>query len=269
MTDSVLVTEKTEPYTRVLAARAKNRPTSQDFIAGITADFMEFHGDRRFGDDAAVIAGIARIQDMPVTVIGIEKGHGLQENIRRNFGMAHPEGYRKALRLMKQAEKFHRPVICFVDTPGAFCGIEAEERGQGEAIARNLWELAGLKTPVLSVVTGEGGSGGALALAAGDQVWMLENSVYSILSPEGFASILWKDSTKAKEAAEVMKLTAADLYEKGIIEQVIPEPENLTPESLWQVTDRLDEKIEDFLYKYTNLTEEELLETRYERFRKF
>ena len=180
-----------------------------------------------------------------------------------------PEGYRKALRLMKQAEKFHRPVICFVDTPGAFCGIEAEERGQGEAIARNLWELAGLKTPVLSVVTGEGGSGGALALAAGDQVWMLENSVYSILSPEGFASILWKDSTKAKEAAEVMKLTAADLYEKGIIEQVIPEPENLTPESMWQVTEELDNRIDDFLKKYDSLSEEELLEHRYTRFRRF
>ena len=170
---------------------------------------------------------------------------------------------------MKQAEKFHRPVICFVDTPGAFCGIEAEERGQGEAIARNLWELAGLKTPVLSIVTGEGGSGGALALAAGDQVWMLENSVYSILSPEGFASILWKDSSKAKEAAAVMKMTASDLYEKGIIEQIISEPENLTPESLWQVTERLNDKIYDFLQKYTALSEEELLEARYARFRKF
>ena len=230
---------------------------------------MEFHGDRNYGDDKAIIGGIAKFHGRPVTVIVQEKGTNTKENIAHNFGMPMPEGYRKALRLMKQAEKFHRPVICFVDTPGAFCGIEAEERGQGEAIARNLWELAGLKTPVLSVVTGEGGSGGALALAAGDQVWMLENSVYSILSPEGFASILWKDSTKAKEAAAVMKLTAADLYEKGIIEQVIPEPENLTPESLWQVTDRLDEKIEDFLYKYINLTEEELLETRYERFRKF
>ena len=170
---------------------------------------------------------------------------------------------------MKQAEKFGRAVIAFVDTPGAFCGLEAEERGQGEAIARNLRELAGLKTPVLSIVTGEGGSGGALALAAGDQVWMLENSVYSILSPEGFASILWKDSTKAKEAAAVMKLTASDLYQKGIIEQVIPEPENLTPESLWQVTERLDDRIRAFLKQYTVLSEEELLEMRYARFRKF
>ena len=230
---------------------------------------MEFHGDRNYGDDKAIIGGIAKFHGRPVTVIVQEKGTNTKENIAHNFGMPMPEGYRKALRLMKQAEKFHRPVICFVDTPGAFCGIEAEERGQGEAIARNLWELAGLKTPVLSVVTGEGGSGGALALAAGDQVWMLENSVYSILSPEGFASILWKDSTKAKEAAAVMKLTAADLYEKGIIEQVIPEPENLTPESLWQVTEELDNRIDDFLKKYDSLSEEELLEHRYTRFRRF
>ena len=256
-------------WDRVQLSRKIDRPSGSDYIKALFTDFMEFHGDRNYGDDKAIIGGIAKFHGRPVTVIVQEKGTNTKENIAHNFGMPMPEGYRKALRLMKQAEKFHRPVICFVDTPGAFCGIEAEERGQGEAIARNLWELAGLKTPVLSVVTGEGGSGGALALAAGDQVWMLENSVYSILSPEGFASILWKDSTKAKEAAAVMKLTAADLYEKGIIEQVIPEPENLTPESLWQVTDRLDEKIEDFLYKYTNLTEGELLETRYERFRKF
>ena len=256
-------------WDRVQLSRKIDRPSGSDYIEALFTDFMEFHGDRNYGDDKAIIGGIAKFHGRPVTVIVQEKGTNTKENIAHNFGMPMPEGYRKALRLMKQAEKFHRPVICFVDTPGAFCGIEAEERGQGEAIARNLWELAGLKTSVLSIVTGEGGSGGALALAAGDQVWMLENSVYSILSPEGFASILWKDSTKAKEAAAVMKLTAADLYEKGIIEQVIPEPENLTPESLWQVTDRLDEKIKDFLYKYTNLTEEELLETRYERFRKF
>ena len=240
-----------------------------DYIEALFTDFMEFHGDRNYGDDKAIIGGIAKFHGKPVTVIVQEKGTNTKENIAHNFGMPMPEGYRKALRLMKQAEKFHRPVICFVDTPGAFCGIEAEERGQGEAIARNLWELAGLKTPVLSIVTGEGGSGGALALAAGDQVWMLENSIYSILSPEGFASILWKDSTKAKEAAAVMKLTASDLYEKGIIEQVIPEPENLTPESMWQVAERLNDKICTFLQKYTSLSEEELLETRYARFRKF
>ena len=256
-------------WDRVQLSRKIDRPSGSDYIETLFTDFMEFHGDRNYGDDKAIIGGIAKFHGRPVTVIVQEKGTNTKENIAHNFGMPMPEGYRKALRLMKQAEKFHRPVICFVDTPGAFCGIEAEERGQGEAIARNLWELAGLKTPVLSVVTGEGGSGGALALAAGDQVWMLENSVYSILSPEGFASILWKDSTKAKEAAEVMKLTAADLYEKGIIEQVIPEPENLTPESMWQVTELLDDRIDDFLKKYDSLSEEELLERRYTRFRRF
>ena len=256
-------------WERVQLSRKTDRPSGSDYIEALFTDFMEFHGDRNYGDDRAVIGGIAKFHGKPVTVIVQEKGTNTKENIAHNFGMPMPEGYRKALRLMKQAEKFHRPVICFVDTPGAFCGIEAEERGQGEAIARNLRELAGLKTPVLSIVTGEGGSGGALALAAGDQVWMLENSVYSILSPEGFASILWKDSTKAKEAAAVMKLTASDLYQKGIIEQVIPEPENLTPESLWQVTERLDDRIRAFLKQYTVLSEEELLEMRYARFRKF
>lgn len=256
-------------WDRVQISRKIDRPSGSDYIEALFTDFMEFHGDRNYGDDKAIIGGIAKFHGKPVTVIVQEKGTNTKENIAHNFGMPMPEGYRKALRLMKQAEKFHRPVICFVDTPGAFCGIEAEERGQGEAIARNLWELAGLKTPVLSIVTGEGGSGGALALAAGDQVWMSENSIYSILSPEGFASILWKDSTKAKEAAAVMKLTASDLYEKGIIEQVIPEPENLTPESMWQVAERLNDKICTFLQKYTSLSEEELLETRYARFRKF
>lgn len=256
-------------WERVQLSRKTDRPSGSDYIEALFTDFMEFHGDRNYGDDRAVIGGIAKFHGRPVTVIVQEKGTNTKENIAHNFGMPMPEGYRKALRLMKQAEKFHRPFICFVDTPGAFCGIEAEERGQGEAIARNLRELAGLKTPVLSIVTGEGGSGGALALAAGDQVWMLENSVYSILSPEGFASILWKDSTKAKEAAAVMKLTASDLYQKGIIEQVIPEPENLTPESLWQVTERLDDRIRAFLKQYTVLSEEELLEMRYARFRKF
>lgn len=256
-------------WDRVQISRKVDRPSGSDYIEALFTDFMEFHGDRNYGDDKAIVGGIAKFHGRPVTVIVQEKGTNTKENIAHNFGMPMPEGYRKALRLMKQAEKFHRPVLCFVDTPGAFCGIEAEERGQGEAIARNLWELAGLKTPVLSVVTGEGGSGGALALAAGDQVWMLENSVYSILSPEGFASILWKDSARAKEAAGVMQLTAADLYEKGIIEQVIPEPENLTSESLWQVTERLNDRIGEFLQKYTSLSEEELLERRYARFRKF
>ena len=256
-------------WERVQLSRKMDRPSGSDYIEVLFDDFTELHGDRTYGDDKAIIGGIASFHGMPVTVIAQQKGNNTKENIYHNFGMPMPEGYRKALRLMKQAEKFHRPVICFVDTPGAFCGVEAEERGQGEAIARNLMELSGLKTSVLSIVTGEGGSGGALALAAGDQVWMLENSVYSVLSPEGFASILWKDSTRAEEAAEVMKLTATDLYQKGIIEEMIPEPEEFHTESLWQVTGILDGKIEEFIKEYDKLSENELLNRRYERFRKF
>ena len=256
-------------WERVQLSRKMDRPSGSDYIEALFDDFTELHGDRTYGDDKAIIGGIASFHGMPVTVIAQQKGNNTKENIYHNFGMPMPEGYRKALRLMKQAEKFHRPVICFVDTPGAFCGVEAEERGQGEAIAKNLMELSGLKTPVLSIVTGEGGSGGALALAAGDQVWMLENSVYSVLSPEGFASILWKDSTRAEEAAEVMKLTATDLYQKGIIEEMIPEPEEFHIESLWQVTGILDGKIEEFIKEYDKLSENELLNRRYERFRKF
>ena len=257
------------PYEKVLAARKSDRPDIMKYIEVLFDDFIEMHGDRYYKDDKSLVAGIASFNGKTVTVIGNRKGKNIEENIRYNFGMASPEGYRKAVRVMKQAEKFRRPVITFVDTPGAYPGMEAESNGQSNAIAGSIAAMLKLTVPVISVITGEGGSGGALALAVGNEVWMMENATYTILSPEGFASILWKDSTKAKEAAAVMKLTAADLYEKGIIEQVIPEPENLTPESLWQVTDRLDEKIEDFLYKYTNLTEEELLETRYERFRKF
>lgn len=256
-------------WDRVQISRKIDRPSGSDYIRELFTDFIEFHGDRNYGDDQAVIGGLARFHGMPVTVIAQEKGTSTKENIKRNFGMPMPEGYRKALRLMKQAEKFKRPVICFVDTPGAFCGIEAEERGQGEAIAKNLWEMAGLTVPVLSIVIGEGGSGGALALAAGDEVWMLENSVYSILSPEGFASILWKDSSKAHEAAEVMKLTAADLYSREIIEQIIPEPEGFCQDNLNQVTERLEPQIECFLQTYTQLSEGELLDRRYRRFRKF
>ena len=256
-------------YERVKLARDGKRPVGLDYIQNIFEGFLEFHGDRRFGDDPAVVGGIALLNGKPVTVIAIEKGHTAKERSRRNFGAPMPEGYRKALRLMKQAEKFRRPVICFVDTPGAFCGIEAEERGQGAAIADSLMELAGLTVPVLTIMTGEGGSGGALALAAGDQVWMLENAVYSILSPEGFSSILWKDSTKAKEAAEVMRLTAADLYSQGIIEKMICEPEGYSEQTLYQVTDILDKEITDFLEEYRNYSEEVLLEKRYERFRKF
>ena len=218
------------PWEHVQTARAKTRPTGKNYIEEIFDDFMEFHGDRHCGDDPAVIGGVAFFHGKPVTVLAQEKGEGTKENIARNFGMVSPEGYWKSLRLMQQAEKFHRPVICLVDTPGAFCGLEAEERGQGEAIAKNLYTLSGLKVPVLSIVIGEGGSGGALAFAVADEVWMLEHSVYSILSPEGFASILWKDSKKAKEAAAVMKLTAGDLLEMGMIEHVIPETE---PVSAW------------------------------------
>ena len=191
-----------------------------------------------------------------------------EEHIGHNFGMPSPEGYRKALRLMKQAEKFHRPVICFVDTPGAFCGISAEERGQGEAIARNLYEMSALKTPILSIVIGEGGSGGALAMAVSDQVWMLENSIYSILSPEGFASILWKDSTKAAQAAKVMRLTAADLKEMGIVEKVFAEPEHFTAETMSNIADELEKNIEGYLEEYTNKDIQELVDSRYERFRR-
>ena len=256
-------------WERVQISRKLERPSGSSYIKSLFTDFMELHGDRKYGDDPAVIGGIAAFHGMPVTVIVQEKGCDTKENIHRNFGMPMPEGYRKALRLMKQAEKFRRPVICFVDTPGAFCGIEAEERGQGAAIADSLMELAGLTVPVLTIITGEGGSGGALALAAGDQVWMLENAVYSILSPEGFSSILWKDSTKATEAAEVLSLTAADLYSQGIIEKMICEPEGYSEQTLYRVTDILDKEITDFLEEYRNYSEEVLLEKRYERFRKF
>ena len=256
------------PWEHVQLARAKTRPTGKDYIEALFDDFIEFHGDRHCGDDAAVIGGVAFFHGHPVTVLAQEKGEGTKENIARNFGMVSPEGYWKSLRLMQQAEKFHRPVICLVDTPGAFCGLEAEERGQGEAIAKNLYTLAGLTVPVLSIVIGEGGSGGALAFAVSDEVWMLEHSVYSILSPEGFASILWKDSKKAKEAAAVMKLTAEDLCEMGMIEHVIPETEPVNRENMADVAGCLENGIADFLEKYSGKEPEELLEHRYQRFRK-
>ena len=201
----------------VKLARHQDRLTSLDYFEKIFTDFQELHGDRHFGDDPAIVGGIANLAGKPVTIIGIQKGANLKENMDRNFGQPNPEGYRKALRLMKQAEKFHRPVICFVNTPGAFCGVEAEERGEGEAIARNLLEMSDLKVPIISIVTGEGGSGGALALALADEVWMMEYSIYAILSPEGFASILWKDGKRADEAAELMKITAAELLELDVI----------------------------------------------------
>ena len=208
---------------KLQTARANGRPTGFDFINAVIDGFVELHGDRRFGDDRAIVAGLGYLNDLPVTVIALEKGHDTKEKLSRNFGSAHPEGYRKALRQMKLAEKFNRPILCFVDTAGAYCGIEAEERGQGQAIAENLMEMMWLKVPVLSVLIGEGGSGGALALAVANEVWMLENAVYSVITPEGCASILWKDPGKTKEAAESLKLTAEDLYGLNVIERIVPE----------------------------------------------
>lgn len=254
-------------WDRVMISRRKDRPVGTDYISELFCDFMELHGDRYFKDDKAIVGGIADFYGQPVTVIAQTKGKSTKENIERNYGMPSPDGYRKALRLMKQAEKFQRPVICLVDTPGAFCGIEAEERGQGEAIARNLYEMSALKVPVVSIIIGEGGSGGALAMATADEVWMLENSVYSILSPEGFASILWKDASRAKEAAEVMKLTADDLKKTGIVEYVFKEPEDFTVENMSEVAKKMKLKICCFLIQYGELKKEALLERRYERFR--
>lgn len=259
--------DKMSAWDHVQLARDKNRPTGKDYIQLLFSDFVEMHGDRLYRDDPAVIGGVAKFHGEPVTILVQEKGHGTKENIAHRFGMVSPEGYRKSLRLMKQAEKFNRPVICFVDTPGAFCGLEAEENGQGEAIARNLYELSGLKVPVLSVVIGEGGSGGALAFAVADEVWMMEHAIYSILSPEGFASILWKDSKRAKEAADVMKMTAQDLKALGIIEQIIREEEPLTRENMMQLKDNMDKKINCFLKKYKALSKQELVQHRYKRFR--
>ena len=259
--------EKTSAWDCVQKARKKDRPVGEDYIRELFPDFIEFHGDRLYGDDAAIIGGIASFDGTPVTVIAEAKGADTKENIRRNFGMPSPEGYRKALRLMKQAEKFHRPVICLVDTPGAFCGMEAEERGQGEAIARNLYEMSSLKTPVLTIVISEGGSGGALALAVADEVWMMQNAIYSILSPEGFASILWKDGKRAPEAAEVMKLTARDLKELGIVEEIVEEPGEFTVDTMPVVCEELRGKILRFLEKYEKMDGEELVEERYRRFR--
>ena len=254
-------------WEKVQIARSGKRPSALDYIGYLTKDFYELHGDRAYRDDGAIVGGIAFFGKQPVTVIGQQKGATTKENIVRNFGMPYPEGYRKALRLMKQAEKFQRPVLCLVDTPGAYCGIGAEERGQGEAIAKNLFEMADLKVPVLSIVIGEGGSGGALALAAGNEVWMLENSVYSILSPEGFASILWKDASKAEKAAQVMKLTAQDLKELGIIEQILPEFPVVSSDNMNRVTLYMKRKIAGFLVKYQQMGGEELAEQRYQRFR--
>lgn len=253
-------------FDSVTAARANDRPTAVDFITKIFGEsFIELHGDRRFADDRAVIGGIAELEGRPVTVIGLEKGRNLKERMSRNFGSAHPEGYRKALRLMKQAEKFNRPVLCFVDTSGAYCGIGAEERGQGQAIAENLMEMMTLRTPILSVLIGEGGSGGALALAVADEVWMLENAIYSVISPEGCASILWKDATKTAEASECLKLTSQDLFKLGVIERIIREPKNADS----VVFERFKELISQTFDRLSAIDTATLLERRYNRFRKF
>ena len=255
-------------WERVEISRSKERPTTLSYVQQVFDDFLELHGDRAFRDDGAVIGGIAMFGGQPVTVIGQQKGKNVKENIYRNFGMASPEGYRKALRLMKQAEKFGRPVVTFVDTPGATCGIEAEERGQGEAIARNLLEMSGIQTPMVSILIGEGGSGGALGLAVTDEVWMMENATYSILSPEGFASILWKDGKRAKEASEVMKITAKDLKKLQIIEKVIREPEPANEENLPEIAEEIREDLDGFLRKSCQKTREQIVEERYERFRR-
>ena len=249
----------------VRAAREQTRLTALDFATGIFDDFIELHGDRSFRDDGAIIGGIGWLGDQAVTVVGIQKGKSLQDNLNRNFGQPHPEGYRKALRLMKQAEKFGRPVVTFINTAGAYPGVGAEERGQGEAIARNLMEMSDLKVPIIAIIIGEGGSGGALALAAADRVWMLENSIYAVLSPEGFASILWKDGTRAMEAAELMKITSHELLEMEVVDKVISERGLSAKELLARVKNELQTEIEQL----KQLSLEKLLEERYQRFRKY
>lgn len=256
-----------EAYKRVAAARAKGRPTGSDFIEHIFDGFVELHGDRRFADDKAIVAGVAMLNDMPVTVIAIDRGKDTKEKIKRNFGSVHPEGYRKALRQMKLAEKFNRPVICFIDTSGAYCGIGAEERGQAQAIAENLMEMMTLKVPIISIFTGEGESGGALGLAVADEVWMLENAVYSVISPEGCASILWKDASKTKEASECLKLTAEELLNLKVVERSIREPKD-PKEGFEKVYQRLRRDLYSALCQGKKLSPEELVERRYQRFRR-
>lgn len=260
--------KKLSAWDKVSLVRKAERPTSLEYIENIFEGFIELHGDRYFGDDEAIVGGIAKLDGKPVTIIAQQKGRNTKENIERNFGMPNPEGYRKALRLMKQAEKFHRPVVCFIDTPGAFCGIGAEERGEGEAIARNLMSMSMLKTPVISIGIGEGGSGGALALAVSDEVWMLEHAIYSILSPEGFASILWKDSTRASEAADAMKITAQDLLKFGIIEKVIEEPEGGAQKDIKSVALDIKNNLIETFAELQNLSTDDLLEKRYNKYRK-
>lgn len=259
---------KRDAWDAVRQSRSAGRLNASDYIRILFDDFTEFHGDRYYGDDMAVIGGVASYYGMPVTVIGQERGKSPKDSMKHNFGMPSPEGYRKALRLMKQAEKFNRPIICFVDTPGAFPGVEAEERGQGEAIARNLFEMSDMKVPILAIITGQGGSGGALALAVANEVWMMENATYSILSPEGFASILWKDAKKADEAAKVMKMTAEDLYELGMIERIICEDEPATDDNIEEIGRIIDRHMRAFFASCAEKTPDEIAIQRYDRFRK-
>ena len=252
---------------RVYLARHPRRPKIDDYIAGIFTDFFEQRGDRQCREDASILGGVALFHGQPVTVIGHRKGHNMQESMKYNFGMPGPEGYRKALRLMEQAQKFGRPIITFIDTPGAYPGKEAEERGQGEAIARNLMEMSGLTVPVIAVVTGEGSSGGALALGVANRILMLENAVYSVLSPEGFASILWKDPSRSGEACEIMKLTAQDLYKDGIVEEIIPEPVGGAQRAHGVLFGNLDEALQRQLRSLARMNGRQLAEQRYQKFR--
>ena len=267
-----IITELTHkeltPWEKLSIARLPIRPLALDFIERIFDSFIELHGDRTFGDDPSIVGGIAMFNGITVTVIAQQKGSTLDERIKRNFGMPNPEGYRKALRLMNQAEKFKRPVICFIDTPGAFCGVGPEERGQGEAIAKNLLEISNLKVPIISIVIGEGGSGGALALGVADEVWMLEHAVYSILSPEGFASILWKDSSRAKEASVIMKITAQDLLQYGIIDRIIGEPTGGAHKNVDKAADSIKNELSKVLPILIGKLEKDLMEDRYERYRR-
>ncbi|WP_286229348.1 acetyl-CoA carboxylase carboxyl transferase subunit alpha [Neobacillus mesonae] len=261
------VYENIKPWDRVQIARHPNRPTTLDYISYLFEDFFECHGDRVFGDDEAIVGGIAKFKGLPVTIIGHQRGKDTKENIRRNFGMPHPEGYRKALRLMHQADKFKRPIICFIDTKGAYPGKAAEERGQSEAIAYNLFEMAGLKVPVICVVIGEGGSGGALGLGVGNRIYMLENSTYSVISPEGAAAILWKDAAQAKRAAETMKITAPDLKELGIIDEIIPEIKGGAHRDVKKQAEEIDRTLLSSLKELMKLSPDQLIEDRYNRFR--
>lgn len=259
--------ENPTSWERVNIARFQERPNTLDYIERFIDGFIEFHGDRYFGDDPAIVGGIGMFEGIPVTVIGHQKGNNTKENIIRNFGMANPEGYRKALRLMKQAEKFNRPIITFIDTSGAFCGIGAEERGQGEAIAANLLEMSTLKTPIIAIVIGEGGSGGALALGVGDRVTMLENAIYSVISPEGLSSILWKDSALAKKASDTMKLTAKDLLELNVIDEIIKEPLGGAHKDIDAAARNIQKYISKEIKDLLAMDKKELVEKRYEKFR--